>query len=383
MADWSMAGPEASPVRLIEQDAYRNFGQMAQANYTNVLATKQTDEMARQKALAAAFAQPGKTKPDGTPLTPAEQTFSDADKLRSLGMPEEAAKVTADGALIAARDAAAKASESNARLNAIKGADDALTGIASYFEGVADQASFDKANGIVSAMTGMPSPLMGQQYSPQLIQTLKQSTMTARQKALLPYEVDKARAQADSQRSLIDYRRSRLAQYDQQLRDRREKADRDAKAGGGKATDIGNPTEVEVVQSGSLVRQRYPELPREDLAHYSYLVASEARRIRKQNPGISAEAANQRALEEQADTIQEIVTVEKVLGSEALGAAVGRTRPVPRYTPRIPAPNAPKPADNRIPEVAKKGMTFREGNLYLLPDGRKGVRKGNGFEIVE
>jgi hypothetical protein len=386
--EWDMAGPEASPVRLAEQDAYRNFGQMAQANYTNVLANKQQAEIDNQKRLLAAFAQPGKTKPDGTPLTPAEQTFSDADKLRALGMPEQAARVTAEGALIAARDATAKAAQSKQHIDALKSGDDVMTAIGQFYDGVTDQAGFDKANAIVAAVTGVPSPLAGQQYSPGLVKQLKQAQLTARQRELLPYEVQKAQAQADSIRSLMDYRRARLSQYDAALRLRQEKADRDAKAGGDKGRDIGNPTETEVVQSGGLIRQAYPDLPREDLAHYSYLVASEARRIRKQNPGISAEEANQRALEENADSIQEIVTTEKVMGSEALGNAFGRTKTTPRYTPKPalrPAPAAaPAPAkDTVIPEVARKGMKFQEGKLYLLPNGKKGIRKGNGFEIQE
>ena len=384
--DWSMAGPEASPVRLAEQDAYRNFGQMAQANYTNVLARKQEDEMDRQKKVAAAFARPDTTKPDGTPLTGAERIFSDAEKLRNLGMPEEAGKLISEGALTASREAATKSAQSKERIDALKGADDVFSSIATFYDGVTDQASFDKANAIVTATTGMPSPLMGQQYSPRLIQQLKQSQMTARQRALLPYEVQKAQNQVDSIRSLMDYRKARLDQYERALALRTEKQDRDSKAGGPNAKDIGSPTETEVVQSGGLIRQAYPDLPREDLAHYSYLIASEARRIRKQNPGISAEEANQQALQENAAAIQEIVTTEKVLGVEALGAALGRTRTTPRYTPR-PAPKpagSPAPAkDTAIPEVARKGMKFQEGKLYLLPNGKKGIRKGNGFEIQE
>ena len=381
--DWSMAGPEASPVRLVEQDAFRNFGQMAQANYTNVLAQKQTDEMDRQKKIAAAFANPSTTKPDGTPLSQSEMIFNDAEKMRNLGMPEEAAKLGSEGALTASREVAARVAESKSRLDAIKGADDTLTAISQFFDGVTDQAGFDRANAMVTAVTGMPSPLMGRPYSPEIVGQLKRAQMTARQRAMLPYEVQKAQAQAESIRSLMAYRKARLGQYQAIIDARREKDSSDKKAGGTNTKDVGNPTEVETVQAAGMIRQAYPDLPREDLGHYSYLIAAEARRIRKQNPGISAEEANRRAMEEQAPSIQEIVTTEKVLGSEAIGAAVGASRKVPRYQPR-PGP-APKPpaGETQIPEVAKKGMKFQEGKLYLLPNGKKGIRKGNGFELVE
>lgn len=369
MAEWDMAGPEASPARLIEQDAVRNFGQMAQANYTNTLAIKQQDEMDRAKKIAQAFSSPGSPSPDGKPLTEDQQIYADADKLRRLGYPEEASKVVANGALAASRMAATRAEQSQLHLKQIQAADDNLTAISGYYDGVTSQEEFDRANGIINAMTGIPSLLAGQTWSPHLGTLLKNSQMKAKDRALLPYQQGRLQAQIDSQKALTDLREAQEALAKAREVAAREKSDRDEKAGGGKVKDVGNPSNVETEQSALLIRQRYPDLPAKDLANFAYAVAAEAKAIRKQT-GVSADVANQRAIENHADEIAPISVTEKVLGSEALGSALGWTSTRSGYTPRTRQP------EGSLPEKATKGMAYQPGKSYIFPNGQTGLYRG-------
>lgn len=381
MADWSSFGPEASPARLIEQDNLKAFSTMAQANYMNTIAKKQQGEMDRAEDLRKAFATTAQS-PNlvGPPEDPVSQVFSSAERLRNLGYPEEAAKVVADGALAAQRNAATNQDRSKQRIDALSKADDILTGIAGYYEGVTDQASFDRANAVVSMATGIPSPLMGQQYSPQIINALKQSQMTARQRALIPYEIEKLKNQAASQSNLMDYRNARLEIYQAQQRLREAEAGRKAKIGGANEKDVGAPTKEEVVQSAQLIKDQYPDLPNADRSHYAYQIASEARRIRKTNPGISAAESNTRAMEAFSDQIKDVVVTEKVLGSEALGGVLGRTKTESRYVPRPIDKKPAGPVYTEIPEIARKGMNYKPGRKYQFPGGKVGVFRGKSAD---
>jgi hypothetical protein len=376
MSDWAMAGPEQSPGRLIEQDAVKNFGQMAQANYTNTLASKQQEELNRAKKIASAFSNPESTDPNAKPLTPDQQIYKDADKLRSLGYPEQAAKVVAEGALTATRLATEQSVKSQQHLRQIQSADDTLTAVSGYYDGVTSQEEFDRANGVVNAVTGVPSPLAGQTWSPHLASVLKNSQMTARQRALLPYEQGKLEAAAAAADALARARAERSKQYDAELALKREKAERDGKNGGAGGKDVGAPTRGELEQAARAVRDRYTELPSEDLIRYSDLIASDARAIRKQNPGVSQDEAIQRAIETHSDKITEVLVSEKVLGSEMLGGLLGKNRPQQKFS------RSPVARPSAFPK-AVPGMKYIEGQRYTLPNGKVGIRAKGGFNLVD
>jgi hypothetical protein len=369
MADWAMFGAEASPVRLAEEDSVNQMSKIAQANYTNTLATKQMQEIEKSKKIAAAFAnQP--VEQIGKPTSPADKLLKDAEVYRGLGEHEKAGNLMRDAAAMMSSISAERSHSAQASLNQAKLVDSQANQAAEFIDdNIKSQADLDTANDMIEQVTGRPSPYRGKgmAYSPELIQRLKRSGLSAKQRATLDYDIQKIESGIEANDSLIKLRQARaiVAAADVRLRDARAlKLD---KEGGDKTKPETFPTNPEIESAAVEIRGRYPNLQSSDLPRFSFAVASEAKAMMNANKGLTAEAAVQRAIESRKDDLTSIEVSEKVLGVEKPW-----TRKTERtYQPK-PAGAATPPADTG---VASRSTKFLPGGTYTFPT-KSGPRVG-------
>lgn len=360
-------------MRLIESDEAQNFQRIAAAQHSQALTQKTLEELGRAKQIRNAFSS--QTYDPNAPAS--ARIFSDASRLSQLGMPSEAADLLVKGSLAATREATAAATKSQETLTRAKAFDEIAQAEARHFQGVKSQADFDTANAVWTHLTGQPSPYTGQQWSPGLIDYIREKGMSAKESALFEYEKQKAKAGAESAAALTELRKAReeaaLAQAN--LTKSREGAL--TKAGGPGAKDIGMPTKEAFNMAARSILADYPDLTDADVRRLSDVVANEALAIRKSQPGLDQATATRRALDAHRTEIQVLEVPEKGVlaeGKRALG--MGGTKRQQAYKPTTVG------GSTDIPEVARKGMVYQTGKRYRLPDGRIGVRKDGGFEIV-
>lgn len=373
MADFAMYGPEASPMRLIEGDEAANFQKIAAGQHSAALTQKVNEEMARAKQIQSAF-----QGQDTDPNAPASvQIFKNAARMTQLGHPQEAAKMLAEGTLAASREAMTGAHQAQGLLTRARAFDELEQAQARNYQGVKSQQEFDLANAVWEQQTGKPSPYAGLQWSPQLMDHITSKGLSAKDNALMEYERGKAKEGVAAEQSLTELRKARAEAARAQAALSETRGKHLEKTGGPGAKDIGMPTKEAFNMAARAIFADYPDISDQDARRLADIVANEALAIRKGQPGLDQATAMKRALDAHRTEIQVLEVPEKGLFPAAKRAVgMGGTKRQQAYRPTT----ADGAAD--VPEVARKGMAYQNGKRYRLPDGRVGVRKDGGFEIV-
>jgi hypothetical protein len=225
----------------------------------------------------------------------AGQLESLAQTAAQAGLVTKAGTLAAQASLIRQRENTARAA--GAKMNETqldiirKNAD--LQG--QIFGGVTDETSWNRANQLFQFQTGTQSPFAGMPYSPDLIKSISEQAISAKERADLLQKQQTAT-------ELKNFRRRRLGQHDTalEIQDRRlelmeEREKRLRKQGGGKS--VSSPAKAELDQAGRLITKDFPNLPAEDRVDAAYSIAAEARALRRQNPALDANAALQQAFQ--------------------------------------------------------------------------------------
>lgn len=221
--------------------------------------------------------------------TQADALAKDMDSLASIalssGAPEQAKQYATAGSTI--RENASKISSRQAKLEK-----DDWAMVDSMLPGIYDQDTLDDANATYMMKTGRPSKLAGAKYSPQLIETLKNASQTAKDKALTQEAEARARA-ADAQASTS---RARIPLIKAQTDAAEALANARNKNGAGNLAPKAG--ELKIITD---LMQKDFDVGTEDMASARVTarpIAERMKEIMGQNPGMSQTAAAKRAYTE-------------------------------------------------------------------------------------
>lgn len=285
-----------------------------------------------------------------------------AQRFMGAGLPEKAGKLAADAAQIRERRANEKQNQALAMKQYNEGLIQAINLSKDILFNVRSQSDLDRANALWVARTGTMSPLAGEPYSPETMQQFQDEMLSAQGKLTSQdREANRALREAE-QASRDDMRKSILALKEQTLEQRKREAEAREKAGG---KDVGTPTKEEIQQASRLVVAKYKSFKDEKdiLNQAGFDIASEAKALRKANPGLSAGEALQQAFAkaEAAGDFQET--------DKWFGLSKG-----PEYKPpkkAAPAEAAVPPAGER---VVGKTSIVKDGKTYVWTEvgGQRG-----------
>lgn len=313
MADFSMWGPEASPARLIQQDAQQAMLRAAQTQHALATARDQNAQAAQREAeaegerrMAAAMAKLGKD--DGglpgennvnTPLTPAGQLAKMSQLAFDSGLASKGAKYAGEAALARAREASQEYRAAEVEKVKLETSHKELEHTSRLFSGVVDQGTFDRANALYAMQFGQQSPVAGQPYSRELVDRIQSysSTQLERTRARMA-EIDTA-SKVANRNSSIDFRNARKLLIEAQIDLAKAREERLAKVGG-KDTVMGIPSPNERRAASRLLSSEFPALGKEadDLNLQSDQLAARARALMKGNKALTDDQARRQALGE-------------------------------------------------------------------------------------
>lgn len=162
------------------------------------------------------------------------------------------------------------------------------------YGGVESQQDLDKANLILSQVTGEEVPPQFQIYNPATIDFLRRASMNEFQRVKLEQAGDEAASRQADRRSRASYR---ALNYDirRAAETRRTNAAADkAKLAG---RDVGAPTKAEMEMAASMLSADKASMPADlvEAKNAAADIASRGRYLRKQNPALDATEAMQRA----------------------------------------------------------------------------------------
>lgn len=263
----------------------------ASTRYTAALADRVEQESAADKNVAAQMAQSfGVSAQAGGKGSASEQLSGLSEMYAKAGQPSKAA-------LYAQQAAQAQAHEANVSANAFREAASKTKLQGEQFKmaqgllgGVKDAETWQDANAMFEKQTGQPSPFKNIPYDPKVVKLLQDASTTAYQKQQLALREEAVRTAAANVKSEVESRSARDGVALERLRVSQQREQRLAKAGG---KDIGAPSKVETTAADKLLGDSGLEGDERDAAAFS--IASEARVIRRKNPGVSADEALRQA----------------------------------------------------------------------------------------
>ena len=284
-----------------------------------------------------------------------------SQRFMGAGFPEKAGKLAADAAQIRERRANEKQNLALSMKQYNEGMLKAIDLSREILFNVRSPEDLERANALWAARTGTMSPLAGEMYSPELMQRFQDEMLSA--KGHLTSQ-DRAANQAlkeAEQASRNDMRKSIIALKEQTLEQRKREADLREKTGG---KDVGTPTKEEIQQASRLIVAKYKSFKDEkDIREQAgFDIASEAKALRKANPGLSAGEALQQAFAK-AEAAGDFQETSKWLGmSKAPEYKTGK---------KAPAEAAVPPAGER---VVGKTSIVKDGKTYVWTEvgGQRG-----------
>ena len=160
-------------------------------------------------------------------------------------------------------------------------------------ENVHDQASLDQANAVWQQTLGTKSPLAGQAYSPQLLRGWRDQLLAEQGKQTSAQRAAEIGANIAWKKASMDFLADRKAHMQKQEQQADERLAKTKKGG-----VVAAPTGQESKQATLMVATAFPNLPAEEATQAGFAVASRAKALRAKNPGMDADTAMRKALEE-------------------------------------------------------------------------------------
>lgn len=304
-------------------------------------------EQAAAAALAKASAGGGGKAAGSNPL------WGVSDALLNAGLFTKGMQAANYASMQDSRAATARAAESRQTHYQYVAAKDKLDLIGRLYSEVTDQASLDAANAAyVRQFQEMPSWAEAP-YSPDLVKGIQSESLNTKQRMDLAFKQrDEQRREADSS-SLRSYRAFMKDYHSRMADEATRRGDISEKNAGSKGALM--PAKQEILDAAKLVQKDFPSLPAEDAQLAGRIIASRARMILRNNRGLDAGQALQRAYEQErgAGSLQHVPSA----WYNPLKSATDT------YTPRgrgkSPSSALPAPADRK----------FQPGSWYTTPKG--------------
>lgn len=298
----------------------QNLAQSGQIANKEALIKLQQEQ--KFNSLLGSMSTPGGSKDGGQPMNPSDVMMQLASRAIKAGLPQgitlynQAAAAQEKLAQGAAETVRAHASQQNANTQQhaqmLKQHQQSLQFMSGLLDGVHDQSTWDQATRAYAQRTG-DGEYVGTPYDPQVINGLKTQALGAKgmvdmhlkqleqqnmqdfhnqELALrkLSVQVAQSNSHLNALRTQATQERTRIAA---------ERETRMAKTGGGKA--ISPPPQGMVDNANALIHRQFPDMNSTDAVDFSYAVASEARKITQQNPGVDVETATMRAIDQLKD----------------------------------------------------------------------------------
>lgn len=263
----------------------------ASTRYTAALADRVEQESAADKNVAAQLSQMAGVSPQGGGNGSVSSRLNSMSEMYAkAGQPGKAAQLAMQASQAAAHEATVTQKQVQEAASQAKLAGEQFKMASGLLSGVKDQDSWETANGLFEKQTGQPSPFKNIPYDPKIVKVLQDASETAYQKHLVELRQQAVAAQVANVKSAIESRATRDNVALERLRVTNQREARLAKTGG---KDIGAPNKAEMTAADKLLGDTGLEGDERDAAAFS--IASEARVLRRKNPGISADEALRQA----------------------------------------------------------------------------------------
>lgn len=285
---------------ILQDQAYRQAEQLqpvetaqkvASTRYTSALADRVEQEAAADKSVAAQMAQMAGAGPQqGGTGSVSERLNAMSEMYAKAGLPTKAAALAQQASQAAAHEATASAAAVRSAAQKVKLQGDQFKMASNLLANVSDAQGWANANALFEQQTGQESPFKAIPYDPKVVKMLQDASLSAYQKSQLALRREAVKATVANVKSSVEHRATQDAIALRKLHDAQQREDRLAKNGG---KDIGSPGKPEVAAASKLLGDTGLEGDELDAAAFS--IASEAKVLRRKNPGISADEALRQA----------------------------------------------------------------------------------------
>jgi hypothetical protein len=252
----------------------------ASSDYMRALGEKVQMDTALKKRFIQNMQQMGQ----GPAQDPADQMTSTGLQLIRAGLFKQGADLVNKGSMMESRKAAAQVAQQRAQNLQLDRQITQVGLVASVYENVHDQLSFDSANAYLARM-GIKSPAMGMKYSPDLVAYLRQQAVSVGKQLEL-----KARQNSlDERKRMDDFR---MKDADRRAALARTKEDERKKNQGvsGKHGSIMPPTQL-LKSAGSIISKDYVVPTVDELNVQQFELAEDALALRQKNPSLRIDEA--------------------------------------------------------------------------------------------
>lgn len=369
MPDFDMWSPKESGTRLAEQDTLQRFAIQAQAQHQQALAQEAQQRAQQSAKLQQAMSQ--LTTPDGQGGPGAGGSIADmidaqAVQLSKLGFPSQAAALGTKSAQIRLHEARQERQEAATEKLGYEVKAKTLDRISQIYGQAKNEKDWAAANLMIAQQfPDFDNPLARVPYSPEAASGAAAQALSIKDKLGLKIKQQEANSQDSLRRSREEYLQTRADLMERQVEDRERRTDILEKTGGktGAGKPVGSPSTGDVKAATNMVRSAFPNLDGKEAGNAAFQIAAEAKKLAKDNPGLSMAAAMQRAF---ASSQQDgdFQTADKYLG-------LGKT------TKFNPVGKTPETA-----VAAEKGMKLQPGRYYKNAAGIVAKYNGKGFETV-
>lgn len=359
MPDFSSWSPVSNGGRLVEADNMAQMAGMAKIRHETALADEAEQRASEGRRLTDAMKQVTQAGIGKAGSSLADQLEEQALQLSDLGFPTKAGALGVQAANIRLHEAQQQHQEGAAAKLEFDQRAKTLDRIANIYGSAKNEQDWAAANMMIAQQfPDFDNPLAKIPFSPEAARLASEQALSQKDKLTLKIKAAAAASEDSLRKAREGYLTTRADLLERQTADREHRTELLEKTGGKKGVDkpVGSPSSGDVKGASNLLKGAYPNLPKEDLDAAAYQIAGEAKRMAKENPGLSMSVAMSRALAAaQKDGYFE--TTDKMFGWSKST----------RYN------SAGRSAETALPAPADR--KFQAGRYYQTP---KGVMKFDG-----
>ena len=258
----------------------------------------------------------GQQRPQQDPLMQLDQSIAQVERLattawdlgqydKSIAAAKAGAELQVKRQEVAASKETAEEKRATAQAKAMEDADQLISGVKS-------PQDWERFKQLYAAHhPGKDNPFERMQYSPQLVETMRQGTKAGLAKLTSEREARNEKSLEADRSSAEGFRAWRMKFEQQQANIKNERMASKEKAGG---KEVSYPSHEALKLAQSELTKRYPALPADELEHYAFDVASRAKAATSRNKGLDPGAALTQALND-PDHVKDVQTVNTAYGN--------------------------------------------------------------------
>lgn len=336
----------------------------AKIRHETALAEEAEQRSSESKRLTSAMSTVGKNPAQGDSL--ADVLESQALQLSNLGFPTKAGALGAQAATMRLKEAQQGQVESAASKLDYDVKSKMLDRISNLYGSATDAKGWAAANMFVAEQfPEFENPLAQVPFSPENAKAAAAQATSMKDKLTLKLQQQKLASEDRLRSAREKYLGTRSELLERQVADRERRTEILEKNGGkaGKDKPVGSPATGDVKAASALLKSSFPDLPKGEVANAAFQIASEAKRLAKQNPGLSMGDAMTRAF-----------TAAQADGDfETKSSYLGMSKST-KYNA------GGKSAQTALP--ATRETKFQEGRFYNTPKGVMQYKGGKWFEVA-